>query len=69
MRKEYCELKTVGDLREFIRELPDDMPVVRLTDGYYQVNVVGIGAFVGDLQMGDSRPVQTDNQNVMRLHA
>lgn len=69
MRKEHCEIQTVGELRKFINGLPDDMPVVRLTDGYYKVNLIGVGAFVGDLPMGDERPVQTNVQNVMRLSA
>lgn len=69
MRKEYCEINTVGELRKFIKELPDDMPVVRHTDGYYKVHLIGAGAFVGDLPMGDARPVQTETQNVMCLYA
>ncbi len=69
MRMEHCEIRTVADLRSFIDELPDDMPVVRLTEGYLQVNSVGVSAFVGDLPMGDERPVQKHVQTVMRITA
>ena len=50
MRKEYTEFLTVGDLRRYIADLPDEMPICRLTKGYYQVNLIGgVGGFVREL--------------------
>lgn len=69
MRKEHCAISTVGELRRFIEELPEEMPVVRLTEGCYQVNLAGVFAFVGDLPMGDERPVQKHVQTVMCITA
>ncbi len=55
MRKEFREVSTVAELRAFIADLPDDMPVGRMTNGHYQVNKIGdIGVFVGELPIGRS---------------
>jgi hypothetical protein len=69
MRKEHCELKTVGELRAFIADLPDEMPILRLTKGYYQVNVNDVSAFVGEIRIGDDRPEQSETVTAMRICA
>lgn len=69
MRKEHCEVKTVGELRAFIADLPDDMQIFRLTKGMYQVNLNDVGVFVGELRIGDGRPHQTEAITAMRINA
>lgn len=53
MRKECTEFSTVGELRRFIADLPDTMPVCRLTNGHYQVHLIGgVFGFAGELPIG-----------------
>lgn len=47
MFKEYTEIKTVGELKQWIADVPDNTPIGRLTEGYYQVNKIGdVGFYV-----------------------
>lgn len=47
MFKEYTEIKTVGELKQWIADVPDNTPIGRLTEGYYQLNKIGdVGFYV-----------------------
>ncbi|RQR65478.1 hypothetical protein DIE18_03230 [Burkholderia sp. Bp9125] len=52
IRKELRDLTTVDELRNFIADLPGDMPLCRTTNGHYSINKVGISGFVGELRLG-----------------
>lgn len=68
MRKEHTTIATVGDLRAFIDGVPDDMPIGRLTDGYYKVNKTGdVGAFIGQVAVG--LPGEEVEQVILRISA
>lgn len=62
-RVELRDLATVGELREFIAGLSDDMPLCRLTTGHYSINKVGVSGFVGELPLGH----EAEPTVVMRL--
>ena len=56
IRRELKEIITVGELRKYIEALPDDMPVCRLTNGYYKVHRNSdVTAFVGSIHLGDDK--------------
>lgn len=60
MRKELREIGTVGELKSFIADLPDAMPIGRTTDGYYKINKVGdVSFFVGEMPIGHVEIPQT----------
>jgi hypothetical protein len=48
MLKEYTVIKTVGELKQWIADVPDNTPIGRLTEGYYQINKIGDVAFYVD---------------------
>lgn len=68
MRKEFKEVKTVGELQAYIQDIPADTPIGRLTDGYYKVNKIGdVGVFLGALPIG--RPGEEVEQVILRVSA
>lgn len=53
MRKEYKELLTVADFREYLADLPDDMRVCRQQRDYYgDIVNDGVSAIVGAMRLG-----------------
>lgn len=53
MRKEHTTIGTVGELKEYLKDIPDDTPIGRTTNGHYQVNKTGdVGFFLGTLPIG-----------------
>lgn len=68
MRKEHKEVTTVGDLKAYLDGVPDDMPIGRLTDGYYKINKTGdVGVFIGEMPIG--LPGKEINQVILRINA
>jgi hypothetical protein len=64
MRKEHTEFQTVGELRAFLADVPDELPICHLTNGYYTINKIGgVSGFVGELDIGHEREMRV----VMRL--
>lgn len=61
LRKESREIKSVGDLKRFIADLPDDLPIGRATEGHHRINRIGeVSFFVGALPIG-----HTDEKRVI----
>lgn len=46
-------VKTAGELKQLLTEVPDDTPVVRLTNGYYTVNKQDVSVWLGKLTIDD----------------
>lgn len=68
MRKESKEIETVGELKEWLKDVPDSTPIGRLTDGYYKINKVGdVSFFVGEMPVG--LPGEEVSQVILRISA
>ncbi len=68
MRKEVKEIGTVGELKSWLSDIPDDMPIGRQTNGHYQVNRIGdVSFFVGSLPIG--RNGVDGDQTILRICA
>jgi hypothetical protein len=67
-RKECVQLDTVGELKAWLAELPDELPIGRMTNGYYRINITGdVSFFVGHLPVG--RPEVAIEQVILRISA
>lgn len=56
MRKESKQIGTAGELKEWLKDVPDDTPIGRLTDGYYKIYKIGdVSFFVGETPVGMPR--------------
>ena len=52
MRKESTIISTVGQLRDYLKDLPDDTPIVRQTNGYNTVLKDDVSFFYGVVNAG-----------------
>lgn len=53
MRKECREIKTVGELKDWLKDVPDSTPIGRTTNGYYSINKIGdVSFFIGEMPIG-----------------
>jgi hypothetical protein len=67
-RKECVQIGTVGELKTWLADLPDELPIGRKTNGYYQINTTGdVSFFVGHLPIG--RPDVAVEQVILRISA
>ena len=42
---------TVEELRQYLQDLPPEMPVVTRTNGHYSVDMQGVGVFVDKMEV------------------
>lgn len=53
MRKEWKSPETVGELKAYLADVPDNTPLARRTNGHYQVIVKrDVSFFVGKMEIG-----------------
>ena len=68
MQKPYQEVATVGDLLSYLKDVPMDTPIGRLTHGHYPVNRIGdVGVFLGELPVGSAG--QEELMTILRISA
>jgi hypothetical protein len=66
--KKCVQIGTVGELKNWLADLPDELPIGRMTNGYYQINVIGdVSFFVGYLPIGRSEV--SVEQVILRISA
>ena len=53
-------IKTVGELKEWLNDVPDATPIGRRTQGYFEINKIGdVSFFVGNLTIGHKENEET----------
>ena len=68
MHKPFQQVATVADLKAYLQDIPDDTPIGRMTNGYYQINKLGdVAVFCGELPVG--LPGQEITTTMLRISA
>ncbi|MFW5871467.1 MAG: hypothetical protein ACOCUT_00015 [bacterium] len=63
-------IKTIGELKEAIQAIPDDVPIVRRTNGYSQVLKNDIYFYYGPLMREDHKHLkENEGDNLFLISA
>lgn len=58
-------IETVGELKSALANLPDETPIVRLTDGVYQVKMDDVGFFYGMIEQDERKMDRFDCKTLL----
>ena len=60
MLKPSKTISTVGELKEWLHDVPDDTPISRTSIGFYDIEIIGdVSFFVGELPIGLTKEFKT----------
>jgi hypothetical protein len=68
MLKKMIDIGTVGELKQWLADVPDSTPIGRQTKGYYRINKIGdVSFWVGEVDVTTGKIGETTPMTMLSI--